>query len=206
MLPLITNNSLTGDRGTQNNDQPDRRQPWQVIDAMRQTTRGIRQLGKVLAEQAEGKKAFHAVDAAGNKVVGNDAGRPVLLGDVYLREEYPDADRVPTPRVSGDQPRDIFEARKHELQVVVDRLLVARDQVKSCRDADGTLFAERIGVDYRACKTWLDAIHSIAKDLAVWEQADIKYNGRRHDDDAQEDDVDEDVMEVGEDDLDDDEL
>ena len=81
-----------------------------------------------------------------------------------------------------------------------------RDQVKSCRDADGTLFAERIGVDYRACKTWLDAIHSIAKDLAVWEQADIKYNGQRHDDDAQEDDVDEDVMEDGEDDLDDDEL
>ena len=49
------------------------------------------------------------------------------------------------------------------------------------------VLAEKLGVDYRACKKWLDIIHLVAKDLAVWEQADITYNGRRHDDDVDAD-------------------
>jgi hypothetical protein len=194
ILPLIANNALTGDRGTLNNDQPDRRQPWQVIDAMRQTNRGVRQLGEVLREHTEGKKAFRAIDAAGNDVVGQDPAQPVRLGDVYLREEYPDPGKVPMPRSSGDQPRDIYNERIHDLQTAIERLDVARDQIKACREHDGTLLAEKYGVDYRACKKWLDVIHLVAKDLAVWEQADIKYIGRRHDDEDESSDDPQDVI------------
>lgn len=188
ILPLVANNALTGDRGTQNNDQPDRRQPWQVIDAMRQTVRGTRQLGEVLREYADGKKTFRAVDSAGKDVIGRDPGQPVRVGDVYLREEYPDPCKVVMPKPSGDQPRDIYAQRIHDLQTTIERLDVARGQVKACHEHDGTVLAELIGIDYRACQNWLGIINDFAKDLAVWEKADINYNGRRHDDD--ENDVD----------------
>jgi hypothetical protein len=190
ILPLIANNALTGDRGTVNNDQPDRRQPWQVIDAMRQSSRGLRQLGEVLREHTDGKKSFRAIDAAGNDVVGHDPRQPVRVSDGFLRYEYPDPGKVPAPRSPGDQPRDIYSQRVHELQTAIERLDVVREQVKACRDHDGTLLTEMIGVDHRACKKWLEIIHSVAKDLAVWEQADIKYNGRRHDEENDEADLD----------------
>src|SRR5205823_3940741 len=89
----------------------------------------------------------------------------------------------------GDQPRDIYNQRIHDLQTAIERVDVARDQVKACREHDGTLLSERMGIDYRACKKWLDIIHSVAKDLAVWEQADIKYHRRRHDDEDDDDDL-----------------
>jgi hypothetical protein len=206
VLPLIVNNALTGDRGSKDSDQPDRRQPWQVIDAMRQTTRGVRQLGEVLREHTEGKKVFRAVDAAGNDVVGHDPSHPVRLNDVYLRQEYSDPGKVAVPRPSGDQPRDIFNQRVHDFQAAIERLNVARDQVKACQE-HGTLLVEKYGVDYRGCKNWLDVIHSVAKDLAVWEKADIDYNGRCHDDedawldDAHEIDPDDDDSDVEEEDI-----
>ncbi len=187
ILPLIANGALLGERNIPGSDQPDRRQPWQVIDAMRRTNRGVRQLGEVLREHTEGKKAFRAVDAAGDDVVGLDPSQPVRLTDSYLRAEYPDPGKVPTPQSSGDQPRDIYNMRVHDLQTVIERLDLVREQIKACREHDGTPLAERIGVDYRVCRKWLDIVHFAAKDLAVWEQADIKYNGRRHEDEADED-------------------
>ena len=56
--------------------------------------------------------------------------------------------------------------------------------IKNCRENDGTLLADKLGVDSRVCRKWLGIIHTVAGDLAVWEQADIKYNGRRHDDES----------------------
>jgi len=182
ILPLIAGNSLVGIRGFDRTEDSDERSPASVIDAMRQNKRGVRQLGVVLRDHASGEKAFLAVDAAGNEVIGQDR-QPVRLSDAYLRAEYPDPGKVPVPRSPGDQPRDIYNQRIHDLQTAIERLDVARDQLKSCREHDGTVLAEKLGVDHRACKKWLDIIHLIAKDLAVWEQADITYNGRRCDDD-----------------------
>jgi hypothetical protein len=187
ILPLIANNALMGTRGFDRSEESDERTPAAVIDAMRQTKRGVRQLGEVLREYAEGKKAFRAIDAVGNDVIGQDPSQPVRLSDAYLRAEYPDPGKVRLPRSSGDQPRDIYTQRIHDLQTAIERLTAACDQVKACRDIDGTVLAEKFGIDYRACKTWLDSIHLAAKDLAIWEQADIKYNGRRQDDEGDDD-------------------
>ena len=100
------------------------------------------------------------------------------LDDAYLRAEYPDPGKVP-PAPSGDRPLDIFNQRVRDLPTAIERLDVTQNQVKACREHGGTY-----GIDYRTCKKWLDVIHSVAKDLAVWEQADIKYPGRRrHDED-----------------------
>jgi hypothetical protein len=194
ILPLIAANALTGVRGFDRDGTSDGRSPASVIDAMRRTNRGVRQLGELLREHAQGKKAFRAVDAAGNDVIGEDPSQPIHLSDSYLRAEYPDPAKIPTPRASGDQPRDIYNQRIFDLQVAIERLDTTRKQIKACRENDGTLLAERIGVDYQACKTFLEIIHSVAKDLAVWERADIKYNGRRHDDDSDDNQTD-DVVE-----------
>lgn len=182
VLPLIANNALTGTRGFDRSDDSDERPPSLVIDAMRQTKRGVRQLGEVLREHADGKKTFRAVDTAGNDIAAQTPGEPVRLGDAYLREEYPDPGKVAKPKPSGDQPRDIYAQRIHDLQTAIERLDIARSQVKACQEHDGTVLAELIGVDYRACQKWLGIINDVAKDLAVWEKADINYNGRRHDD------------------------
>ena len=196
ILPLIANNALTGIRGFDRSENSDERSPALVIDAMGHTKRGVRQLGEVLREYADGKKSFRAVDAAGNDIIGHDPKNPVRLGDVYLREEYPDPGKVAMPKHSGDQPRDIYAQRVHDLQTAIERLDVARDQVKACHEHDGTVLAELIGVDYRVCQKWLRIVNDIAKDLAIWEKADINYNGRRHDDenevDASDDDADDD--------------
>jgi hypothetical protein len=202
ILPLIANGALVGTRGFDRNEDSDERAPSSVIDAMRRTKRGVRQLGEVLREYAAGNRSFRAVDSAGNDAIGEDPSRPLYLDDAYLRAEYPDPGKVPLPRPSGDQPLDIYNQRIHDLQTAIERLDVSRDQVKACREHGGALLAERYGIDYRACKKWLDVIHSVAKDLAVWEQADIKYNGRRHDDeDESSDDLGETVE--GEDEVDD---
>jgi hypothetical protein len=182
ILPLIANNALTGTRGFDRNDNSDERPPALVIDAMRHTKRGVRQLGEVLRAYADGEKSFRAIDAAGNDIIGHDPKNPVRLGDVYLREEYPDPGKVATPKPSGDQPRDIYAQRIHDLQTAIERLDVLRGQVKACHEHNGTVLTELIGVDYRACQKWLGIINDFAKDLAVWEKADINYNGRRHDD------------------------
>jgi hypothetical protein len=182
ILPLIAANALTGVRGFDRGNNSDGRSPASVIDAMRRTNRGVRQLGEVLRDHVQGKKALRAVDAAGNDVIGQDPSQPVLLSDAYLRAEYPDPSKVLRPRAPGDQPRDIYNQRVFDLQVAIESLGAKREQVKACLENDGTPLAEKIGVDYRACEKWLDIIHSVAKDLAVWERADIKYNGRRHDD------------------------
>ena len=60
ILPLVANNALLAVRNLDGLQKPDSRQPWQVIDAMRQTISGVRQLGEVLREHTEGKKVFRA--------------------------------------------------------------------------------------------------------------------------------------------------
>lgn len=201
-LPLIANNALSGIRGFNRSENSDERAPALVIDAMRQTKRGVRQLGEVLREYAEGIKNFRAVDAAGNDIVGHQPGEPVYIGDAFLREEYPDPGKVPMPKASGDQPRDIYAQRIHDLQTSIERLDVARGQVKACHEHNGTLLSELIGVDYRACQKWLAVINDVAKDLAVWEKADIKYNGRRHDESEIEEDNSEDEEDSDDEDTD----
>ncbi|HEX8524126.1 MAG TPA: hypothetical protein VF669_17870, partial [Tepidisphaeraceae bacterium] len=65
VLPLVANNALLPDTNIPGLARADRRQPSQVIDAMRQTPHGVRQLGEVLREHSEGKKVFRAVDGTG---------------------------------------------------------------------------------------------------------------------------------------------
>ena len=46
--PLVVSGRLNADRGSSRNDQPDRRTPGEVLDAMRRSLHGVRQLGQAL--------------------------------------------------------------------------------------------------------------------------------------------------------------
>ena len=63
--PLVVSGRLNADRGSSGNEQPDRRTPGEVLDAMRRSLHGVRQLGKALDDfrQAE---PLRAVDEAGS--------------------------------------------------------------------------------------------------------------------------------------------
>ena len=48
--PLVVSGRLNADRGSSGNQQPDRRTPGEVLDAMRRSLHGVRQLGQALKD------------------------------------------------------------------------------------------------------------------------------------------------------------
>src|SRR5439155_18375658 len=71
--PLVVSGRLNADRGSSNNDQPDRRTPGEVLDAMRQTVQGVYQLGQALRDFADGDP-IRAVNDDGVVKSQGDAG------------------------------------------------------------------------------------------------------------------------------------
>ncbi len=53
--PLVVTGSLADDRGSKNNDQPDRRILWEVLDRLRFSKQGIHQLARALTDFAAGE-------------------------------------------------------------------------------------------------------------------------------------------------------
>src|SRR5262249_32594626 len=62
--PLVVSGRLNADRGSSGNEQPDRRTPGEVLDAMRRSLHGVRQLGQAL-EDFEQSRPLRAVDEDG---------------------------------------------------------------------------------------------------------------------------------------------
>ena len=62
--PLLVQKRITADRGTQNNDQPDRRSPGEVLDTMRRSQKGVRQLAQALRD-FDADEQIRAVDELG---------------------------------------------------------------------------------------------------------------------------------------------
>ena len=62
--PLVVSGGINADRGTANNDQPDRRNPGEVLDAMRRTVQGVHQLAQALKDFTAGT-LIRAVDEKG---------------------------------------------------------------------------------------------------------------------------------------------
>ena len=104
--PLIVSGRLTADRGSLNNTQPDRRNPGEVLDAMRRTIQGVHQLAQALQDFAA-NTPLRAVDEQGGiKTLPNGVGE-VMINDVYLRGEFPPPGKARAPR-PGDTPDDLY--------------------------------------------------------------------------------------------------
>lgn len=124
--PPVTRGRLNADCGSANNAQPDRRNPGEVLDAMRRTVGGVHQLGQALLDFA-GDRSIRAVDEDG-VIKRQDDGGEQMVNDIYLRGEFPPQGKARAPR-PGDTPDDRYRGRLAALATAIegiDRALVGR--------------------------------------------------------------------------------
>jgi hypothetical protein len=196
--PLIVGGGLTGDRGTQHNDQPDRRKPGEVIERMRSIDHGIFQLRQAVIDFEAGTR-IRAVDENGGVLVTVD-GRDVPLRDVELRRIFAPAGQpaaVPAPETTAERLHNGLAELGTCIQAVAD----AVKKVEAIYGDDGTPAIDVMGADPSDCGAWKDILFGVLQKLPLWEQRHTVRNGIVEDEGDLEDDDLEDELE--DDDLDD---
>lgn len=133
--PLLVQGRLNADRGSSNNDQPDRRTPGEVLDAMRQTQQGIYQLGQAL-DDFEAGVSLRAVDDDGNVRKHSDGGSDLTIHDIYLRGEFPPAGKKRADR-PGDTPQDHFHNKAGAFAIAMEAAKIAFEELESVKGDDG---------------------------------------------------------------------
>ncbi len=200
--PLVINGQLTGDRGTQNNDQPDRRQPGEVIDRMRGTRHGVYQLKQTLLDSAAGRRT-RKVDETG-QVVQNDDGRDILVTDADLRRTFPPAGEGPSPTPAPRNAAEILGNALHDLATSIQAVESAVKVVETVRADDGTRAIESLGADRADCEAWRNVLQDVLFKLPIWQQRSIQRHGISSEDPYDPDvDLDDEVDEEPDDEFDD---
>ena len=149
--PLVVSGRLNADRGSANNNQPDRRTPGEVLDKMRQSLLGVHQLGQAIRDFALGQP-IRAVDETGAIKFQTD-GSDRLVNDVYLRTEFHADGKAGTNR-PGETPMDRYHNGINALAVAMAGLASAFDALRQVVGDDGQPLVETRGVDHRACGAW----------------------------------------------------
>jgi hypothetical protein len=164
-LPLIAKGVLFGDRGTNNNGQPDRREPGLVIDRMAREERGIRQLHRALVDHA-GEEPVRIVDSAGNVVRGSDR-QEQIANDHHLRVTYSPAGHVPAPAfvvTATQQLEAALAAFSQAVLVLVD----AAEAVQSVTGAGQEALVEAKGVPTKHTNEWRRVLRDVDDAVNVW--------------------------------------
>jgi hypothetical protein len=172
--PLVVSGRLNADRGSAGNDQPDRRTPGEVLDAMRQTVQGVYQLGQALRDFAE-DRPIRAVDDDGTIKVHSDADEQ-MVNDIYLRGEFPPAGKARARR-PGDTPTDHYHNAVSTMAAAMTALTEAFNNLRNVAGDDGRSLVETKGVDQRACAAWRDSLNEIDDDLVMWIATHRRANG-----------------------------
>ncbi len=164
--PLIVSGRLNSDRGTANNDQPDRRVPGEVLDAMRHSVQGVAQLGQALKDFAEGKP-IRAVDEDGNLRLLSDGVGHVTVNDVYLRGEFPPPGKTKGVR-SGDTPADRFRRALAKAEDAVTELEEAMQSLGRVAGEDNLPLVDTRGLDPAIGETWRTKLSEADDNLGFW--------------------------------------
>jgi hypothetical protein len=170
--PLIVSGRLNADRGS-TGDQPDRRTPGEVLDVMRQTPQGVRQLAQALTDFASGR-AIRAVDEDGQIKQLSDKSGEQMVTDNFLRAEYPPAGKARSPR-PGDTPTDRLNNRVNELAHAMENLEASFRAVAAVIGDDGRPVVEATGVDRKLCNIWRDQLRPVDEELVVWGRTFQRY-------------------------------
>jgi hypothetical protein len=164
--PLVVSGGLNADRGSLNNDQPDRRTPAEVLDAMRQSIQGVRQLAQSLRDYLA-DETIRAVDENGMVKKRPDGSGDVQVNDIYLRQEFPPAGKARARR-PGTTPAEVLENRLADFANAIDALATAYEGIAKVTGDDGSVLVDSQGVDARSCNSWRQLLASISDDLVVW--------------------------------------
>ncbi|WP_412076852.1 hypothetical protein ACLF6K_17180 [Streptomyces xanthophaeus] len=178
--PLVINGQITADRGTTDNDQPDRRHPGEVIDRMRNTPHGIHQLTQTLYDFSEGRRT-RKVDEAG-QVVRNADGRDILVTDSDLRRTFPPAGAGPSLTPAPENPAELLGNALHGLAAAVQVLETAVKGVEAVQSDDGTRVIDSLGADKGDCEAWRNVLQDVLFKLPVWQQRSIQRHGAHAED------------------------
>ncbi|MYD11661.1 MAG: hypothetical protein F4X02_16650 [Chloroflexi bacterium] len=175
--PLVVAGSLTADRGTQNNNQPDRRKPGEVIDRMRVMEHGVRQLGQAVADFESGRRP-RAVDEHGAVRI-NKHGKELLIRDPDLRRMFASAGQpapIPAAETASERLHNALSELGSAIQTVSDTVKVIETVVSD----DGTPTIDVMGAEPGDCAAWRDALFSVLQKLPIWEQRHLARNGPTH--------------------------
>jgi hypothetical protein len=164
--PLVATGALNADRGTANNDQPDRRTPGEVLDAMRRTVQGVHQLVQALTDFAADQH-IRAVDETGEVRKRADGVGDAIVSDIYLREQFPPPGKQ-RARSSGTTPIEQLKNRLADLSDAMDALEAAFTAVGEVSGNDGSPLVEVEGVDINFCSERRQLLSRIGDELNIW--------------------------------------
>ncbi|WOJ88420.1 hypothetical protein RZS28_11315 [Methylocapsa polymorpha] len=175
--PLVVSGRLNADRGSSGNDQPDRRTPGEVLDAMRRSLHGVHQLGQALRDFETGAP-LRAVDESGQVKHLADGSADQMVSDIYLRNEFP-----PPGRARAARPGDTATDRYHNALAALGRALDGVDQAftgltKVVGDDDQPVVEAR-GVEPRLTDSWRELLSRIDEEMVVWARTFRKAYGTK---------------------------
>lgn len=172
--PLVVTGGLAGDRGTANNEQPDRRKPGEVIDRMRVMEHGLHQLGRAVTDFETGKK-LRLVNEDGVTRVNED-GRELLVRDPELRRMFAAAGQptaVPVAETAAERLHNALSSLGIAIQAVAE----AVKTVEATTSEDGTPTIDEFGAEPGDCAAWQRTLFGVLQKLPVWEQRHLARNG-----------------------------
>jgi hypothetical protein len=175
--PLIVSGRLNADRGTANNDQPDRRTPGEVLDAMRRSLHGVHQLGQALNDFA-GEIPIRAVDEDGQIKRLGDGSADQGVSDIILRGEFPPPGRTKAAR-PGETPTDKYHNALDALGTALSNVEQAFSRLTAVIGDDGQSMVEARGVEPRLTDPWRESLKRIDEDLVVWARFYRKTHGAK---------------------------
>lgn len=175
--PLVVSGRLNADRGTANNQQPDRRTPGELLDAMRRTVQGVHQLGQALRDFAD-DAAIRAVDEDGNVKPLADGSDIQTVNDIYLRNEFPPPGKAKAASL-GDTPMDRYNNAVSALGEAIMALDHAFANLGRVAGDDGQPLVEARGLDARLADPWRDLLGRIDEDMLVWARTFRKVHGTK---------------------------
>jgi hypothetical protein len=162
----VVSAGINADRGTANNDQPDRRNPGEVLDAMRRTVQGVHQLAQALKDFTAGT-LIRAVDEKGEIKRKADGSADLIVSDLYLRQQFPAPGKV-RARSGGTMPTELLKDRVADLGEALDRVEAAFKAVYTVTGNDGDPLVEVDGVDTQFCTSSRQVLAKIGDELNFW--------------------------------------
>jgi hypothetical protein len=164
--PLVVAGGINADMGTRNNVQPDRRNPGEVLDAMRRTVQGVHQLAQALRDFTAGQH-IRAVDENGAIKKRADATGDLVVSDAYLRQEFPPPGKA-RARSGGTMPTEQLKDRIADLSDAMDNLDAVFKAVYTVLGNDGNALVDVDGVDAQFCTTRRQLLGKIGDELNFW--------------------------------------
>ncbi len=173
--PLVVKGRLNADRGTSGNDQPDRRTPGEVLDAIRRTPQGIRQLAQALRDYND-DIAIRAVDEEGVVRKISNSAADQTVSDIYLRNEFPPAGKAKAAK-PGDTPADHYDAAIEGLANAFSELEQCFFALSKVRGNDDQPLVDSRGVELRLTDSWRKVLRDVDEEVVIWSRTYKKAFG-----------------------------